>query len=212
MPFSTYGANRWLNTELRLAAYTPAASNWVGLYTTMPDNGGASGVEATGGSYARVRVDNILAAAASKAIANSSQVTFPTLTASIGTARGFGIFDASTSGNLIFFDIFSTARRAFTALAATDVCQCAGHDFVATDRVRTFDPDDSALPGGLEQFVTYYVISPSGNTFQLSLTEGGAAINVSSDGSGLISRITEQPLNTGVTVQFPISNLTVNIF
>lgn len=41
-----------------------------------------------------------------------------------------------------------------------------------------------ALPTGLTAGVTYYVVSPAANTFQLAATPGGAAINTSGSQSG----------------------------
>lgn len=43
---------------------------------------------------------------------------------------------------------------------------------------------DGTLPGGLSDGVPYYVINASGNTFQLSTTPGGAAIDITSSGTG----------------------------
>jgi hypothetical protein len=41
-----------------------------------------------------------------------------------------------------------------------------------------------ALPTGLSTGITYYVVNKTANTFELSLTSGGASINTSSAGSG----------------------------
>lgn len=40
------------------------------------------------------------------------------------------------------------------------------------------------LPTGLSTLTKYYVINPTSSTFQLSLTEGGAAVDFSSNGTG----------------------------
>lgn len=45
----------------------------------------------------------------------------------------------------------------------------------------------SSLPGGFTAGVTYYVVSSSGSTFQLSLTSGGGGVNSSSTGSGTVT-------------------------
>jgi len=43
-----------------------------------------------------------------------------------------------------------------------------------------------AIPGGLSLDTTYYVVNSSGSTFKLSLTQGGAAVNITSTGTGII--------------------------
>lgn len=78
---------------------------YVGLFTTMPDCC-SNGTEVTAsGNYARVAV-----AAANwsqnpangPSVQNNANVTFNTANGSWGTAIGIGLFDASTSGNLLF--------------------------------------------------------------------------------------------------------------
>jgi len=97
---STTLANALLNGTLRNVAYTPVATVYVALYTVAPTAAGG-GTEVSGGSYARTAVT--FSAAASGAVTNSGTVTFPTSTGSWGTVVAAGIFDASTSGNLLYF-------------------------------------------------------------------------------------------------------------
>jgi hypothetical protein len=94
------------------SATTPLGLNatnvWVGLYTVAPSDAGG-GTEVTGGSYARVAVVRTgagwdAAAGDSPGLTdNTSAITFPTASASWGTVVAFGIFDASTSGNLVYW-------------------------------------------------------------------------------------------------------------
>jgi hypothetical protein len=98
---STYAADKLLEALLKDTAYT-STTTYVGLYTTNPTMpAGTGGTEVSGGSYARVRLDTLLAAAASGSIDNSSAVGFVTATAAWGTVTGVGIFDAITAGNLL---------------------------------------------------------------------------------------------------------------
>jgi hypothetical protein len=65
----------------------------------------------------------------------------------------------------------------------------------------------TSLPGGFTAGTQYYIVDPSGDTFELSGTSGGTAINSSSTGSGgvsayyLISATLQIP--SGVSVQGP---------
>lgn len=66
----------------------------------------------------------------------------------------------------------------FTALAATDVCTSAGHGLTNGKIVRVAGP---GLPAGISAGISYHVVSASTDTFKLSLTLGGAAIDLTSD-------------------------------
>jgi len=92
-------------------AYAAGPDTYVALFTDDPGDD-ASGTEVSGGSYARVRVyengggtpDWTLAAVDGVAysVENDDSITFPTATASWGTVTHVAIFDAATSGNLLY--------------------------------------------------------------------------------------------------------------
>lgn len=71
----------------------------------------------------------------------------------------------------------------FTAVAATDVITAVNHGFSNGDRILV----DSAgtLPGGLANQTVYYVISATTNTFKLSTSSGGSAVNITDTGTGV---------------------------
>lgn len=85
------------------AAYSAPATLYVALFTATPSDTGG-GTEVSGGSYARKDVTNNATnfpAAAAGAKSNGTAITFVTATASWGVVTQFGIFDASTNGNLL---------------------------------------------------------------------------------------------------------------
>lgn len=200
------GAHAFLNV-FKLTAISMPSGFWVSMLTTLPDNTGSGAVEASYSGYARVRFDTLLGAAASKQITNSGgAITFTQVPTSTGTiARGFGIHDAASSGSLWFAAPFATQQRSFSAAASGDALTVPGNDFLADDPVRIFKTDDSTVPAGLSEGVTYYVRNISGITFKLATAPGGSAIDITADGCGDISRVIEQPLNAGVTPQFSTS-------
>ncbi len=88
------------------------ANTYVGLFTTAPTTDASAsytGTEVSGGSYARVTVASSGWSAITggsttpSQISNSSVITFPTPTANWGTVLAVGIFDASTTGNLLWW-------------------------------------------------------------------------------------------------------------
>lgn len=98
----------WLKGTTYLSA---PANTYVALYTTAPsDDSGTGAVEVTGGSYARVAVASggwsaiSGAPTAAAQVSNTAAVTFPTSTASWGTVVAFGLYDALTSGNLLWWN------------------------------------------------------------------------------------------------------------
>lgn len=98
---STYAANKLLDALLRNVPYTSTAT-YVALYTTDPTEPGATGgVEVSGGSYVRERLDTVLAAAVSGSSTTNAQITWPQATADWGTIVGLGICDAPTLGNVL---------------------------------------------------------------------------------------------------------------
>jgi len=88
-----------INATLRNTAYTSPAAVYAALFTTDPTDAG-SGTEATGGSYARTAIT--FGSPSNGVTTNSADVTFPTCTVAWGTITHMGIFDASTSGNLLY--------------------------------------------------------------------------------------------------------------
>ena len=99
---STYLSNKLLGHAFGEAAYTEPTC-YLALFTTAPAMpAGTGGVEVSGGAYARQALAGSMGAPASEAIASNAAVTFPSATASWGTVTSVGIFDASTSRNLLF--------------------------------------------------------------------------------------------------------------
>jgi len=104
---SNFLENALVNATLRATTYTSPATVYVALFTTDPTDA-ASGTEVTGGSYARTSVT--FAAPSNGASASNADCTFPTCTSTWGTVSHIGIFDASTSGNLLYHTPLDTSK------------------------------------------------------------------------------------------------------
>lgn len=98
---SNYAEDLVLDWLFTTASATRPTSWYVALYTVAPGEGGG-GTEVSGGSYARQAATFTVSGTATTA-ENSTAIEFPTATGSWGTIVAAGIFDASTSGNLIAF-------------------------------------------------------------------------------------------------------------
>jgi hypothetical protein len=102
---SDYLENEILDHILGGADYSRPATVYIALFTVTPSDTGG-GTEVTGGSYDRVDVTNNATnwpAASGGAKANGTAITFPQATANWGTVVAFGIFDANTAGNLLYW-------------------------------------------------------------------------------------------------------------
>lgn len=111
MAKSNYLEQQLLNHVLRNVAYTPPAAVYVGLYTAPPTDAGG-GTEVSGGSYARQAVT--FSAPSPDSSSNSVQVTFPTATADWGDIVAFGLFDAVSAGNMLYYTALSPTRTVLT--------------------------------------------------------------------------------------------------
>jgi hypothetical protein len=111
---SNYLEGALLNEVLGGTGYTPAATTYVALYTAAPTDAGG-GTEVSGGSYARSSVTNNAtnwpaAAGTPRSKSNGTAIAFAAPTANWGTVTHFGIFDASTSGNLLYWGALSASK------------------------------------------------------------------------------------------------------
>jgi len=98
----------------RTGSYTKPSVLAVGLFTAAPSDSGG-GTEVSGGSYARVQRNpadaNWTAPDSTGGITrNAAVLTFPAPTANWGTVTHFGIFDATSGGNLLFWGALSSSR------------------------------------------------------------------------------------------------------
>lgn len=75
-------------------------------------------------------------------------------------------------------------KRVFTAANATNVFTSAGHGLANTTQV--YVSSTLTLPTGLNANTIYYVVAAATDTFQLSATSGGAAIDITTDGTGVL--------------------------
>lgn len=120
---SNYLVNKTIDYILRQQAFTPPTTVYVALATST-GSPAACGTEVTGGSYARVAVSSSLAnwagtqgattttasSGTSGTTSNNATITFPAPTAAWGVVTEFCVFDASTSGNLLFRAALTTSK------------------------------------------------------------------------------------------------------
>jgi hypothetical protein len=122
---SNYLENALINATLRATTFTSPATVYVSLHTADPTDDG-SGTEVSGGSYARKSAT--FASPSNGASSTSADVTFDQATGSWGTITHIGLWDNSTSGNLLYH----TALSASKAIATGDIFKIASGSLTVT--------------------------------------------------------------------------------
>lgn len=122
---SDYLEDALVNATLRNTTFTSPANVYVGLFTTDPTDDG-SGTEVSGGSYAREI--GTFGAPSNGSTSNDADIQFNQATDNWGTITHFGIFDALTSGNLLYHGILTSSKTIETG----DVFKFATGSLVVT--------------------------------------------------------------------------------
>ena len=110
---STYLESALLDAVLRNISFTSPSAVYLALFTVTPLKDGTGGTEVSGGSYARqaitygAPVTNI---DLSVTVSNSGLISFPVASASWGNIVSVGVYDASTSGNLLYVGTVAVAK------------------------------------------------------------------------------------------------------
>jgi hypothetical protein len=104
--FSDYLENKVLDYVLSGGSFSQPGTKYLALYTTAPTDAGG-GTELSGSAYAR---QSCAFTTTSSASTNSAAVEWPTATGNWGTIVAVGIFDASTSGNLLAWSTLTSSR------------------------------------------------------------------------------------------------------
>lgn len=164
----------------------------VGIHTLADPGTGttANAGEATGGSPAYARQAVTWGAAGSNVKTNSGALTFDV---AAGTYGFFTLWNASTGnsgtqfrGWLPFTGNPAAASRGFGTCIAADVTAntitSPAHGMSNTDRVMVFNLFGGSLPTGLTEGTIYFVVGATTDTFQVSTTSGGAAVDITAAG------------------------------
>jgi hypothetical protein len=190
VPFNDTAKNLALDALDESAAGTVGITH-IAIFTSATDPGtgtNSAGTEATGGSPAYARQPVTWAAAATGTKSNSGALTFDV---PAGTYAYFGCFNAVTgnTNNYRGYIPFggASALKGFATVDTTltnDQFFSAGHGLVDTDRVQLFNVFSEAIPTGITEGTLYFVVSAATNSFKVSTTSGGAAVDITALAGG----------------------------
>lgn len=190
MPFNSTAKNVMLDA---LDENPQAQITHVGIAQMSTDPGtgtNASGSEATGGSPAYARQAVVWGAASGALKSNTGALTFDV---PAGTYGWFTLWNAS-SGNTnnyrgaIPFGGANALKGFFSVdtTLANDALLSVAHGMSDGDRVLIYPVFSEALPtaSGLSAGTVLYVVNSTANSFKLSATLGGAALDITALGGG----------------------------
>jgi hypothetical protein len=105
---SDYLELKLLDHSLGTASMTAPSNVYVGLHTGSPLDNNTGGNEISGNGYTRKVA--AFAAAASGSASTSGTITFDAATGNWGTITHISIYDATTTGNLMFHGAVTTSK------------------------------------------------------------------------------------------------------
>jgi hypothetical protein len=123
--FSNYLENALINATLRNTSYTSPSAVYISLHTADPTDAG-TGTEVSGGSYARQSAT--FGAPSNGVSTTTADITFPQASGTWGTIGWIGIWDASTSGNMLYH----TALDVSKAIDTGDIFKIAAGSLTVT--------------------------------------------------------------------------------
>lgn len=105
---SDYAENLILNWLMKNTGTAPSAT-YLALFTAAPSDSGG-GTEVSGNGYARQAVTWDTASGTGGTTSNSTAETFTASGGDFGTVTHIGIFDAATSGNLLWHGAMTSSK------------------------------------------------------------------------------------------------------
>ncbi|WP_219536593.1 hypothetical protein [Nonomuraea guangzhouensis] len=185
MPFNDLGKNKALDG---LDESVSGAITHIGVGNLTDPGTGANygGTEATGGSPAYARQAVTWGAAASGQKANSGALTFDVPAGTYGFLLFFNHVSTNSNNFLGYAPINGTVKGFFSVdtTLTNDALFSVAHGLADGDRLQLFNVFAESLPTGLTEGTVYFVVSSTTNSFKVSLTSGGAAVDITAVAGG----------------------------
>lgn len=177
------------------AATAPLTNLYFALHTADPGAGGNQATnEATYTSYARVAVARTTGGftVTANSVSPAALVGFPACTGAGQTYTHWSLGTAATgAGKILYSGAIGSLQGEFTALATTDTLTVPGVTGVAVgDQVSFYALQGYSLPTGITSGTLYFVKTITGDQITLSTTSGGATLDITADGGGMMYRHT----------------------
>lgn len=188
---STSSKNSMLTTFAGLATFAS-------LHSAYPGDVGANEIAGGVPPYARQPITWNPAAAGS--LDNNANPLFDVPAAT--TIAFLGLWNLVAAGTFAgAVPLGGGTPLPFEAEDSTDIFTADQHGLVDGTRVILLDTTGAVLPGGFTEGDLYFVRDSTTDTFKLSLTSGGVAIDVTLDGAGFVQTIVPETFGGQGTYQ-----------
>jgi hypothetical protein len=178
------------------------------LHSSIPDATGSNEISGGSPAYARKSAGAWVSAASGSMAKNAAD---PVFDVPASTVMFVGFWTALTAGNFRgYAPINGGSVKGVGTAATSDTITSNGHGLVDTDRVTLQAVFGEALPTGLGATTVYYVISSATNTFQLSLTSGGAAVDITAVGELAFQKVIPEVFGSQGTLTLDTLTLDLN--
>jgi hypothetical protein len=111
---------------------------------------------------------------------------------------------------ILLYDGSPLAAIVNTGDVAGNTIQSPGHGLTTNDTVRFEQfPGDTPIPAGLAENTTYFVIATglTADVFEVSATQGGAAIDITAAGRALVMKVVPVTVNQNDAPTFAANKL-----
>jgi hypothetical protein len=199
-----------------LVKSTADGNFYISLHTSDPGAGGSQTTnEATYTGYARIAVVRTSSGftVASGVVSNAALAAFTACTAGSNSITHFGVGTASSgAGNLVDRGVLGTNIGPFVGENSNDTITNKGHGLSVNDQISFVARPGDVLPGGITEGTIYFVKTVTDvDNVTISATQGGATLDITTDGDGVMFKNTPLAVSAGITPQFAIGALTVNL-
>lgn len=212
MPFNTPAKNKALDG---LDESVSGSITHIGVGDVSDPGTGTNyaGTEATGGSPAYARQAVAFGAAASGQKTNSGALTFDVPAGSYG----FLLFFNASTGNSNTFLGYAPINGTVKGFGTTDssgvtnnTISSSGHGLADNDRVQLFNVFAESLPAGLTEGTIYYVVNSTTDTFKVSTTQGGVAVDITGQGESFFQKVIPETFASQGQITVAIGALTLD--
>lgn len=209
MPFNPTGLNATLTGGLgNLITH-------VGLHSfTDPGTGtNATAGEAAGGTPAYARLPVTWAAAAAGARSNSGALAFAAPAGTYGFATFWNALTGNAGNYIGYAHLNGTKRGMFTVDAAdvtANTITSAAHGLANGARLMVYNVFAEILPAGMVEGTIYYVVGATLDTFQISPTSGGAAVDLTGIGEGVFFDVIAETFGVDGTLNLGVGALVLD--
>lgn len=213
--FTNYTSQGILNHITGKAPIFSEPTAYLALFTAVGTDAGSGFTEVSGGSYARVATStstwNSATGTGPSIITTAQAIVFPTATAPWGTVIAWGLYDASSGGNLMAWDYlgnFSWLPATISA-ASPAVLTIPNNGYSVADIVvYTTEYGGSAPSFSASNFTGLLAVAHAA-TDTIDVTNAATPVNTSSSGSGMVRKVSAQAIGSGTLPSFGANALSL---